>query len=484
MTVPEPEELNEFDGEPAELPGDGEARQPVSRPRARRAWSPDLDAEVAGLLRLLTRQCWLVAGRDDDAIAAVRRNQEAIVDVFRRLGWVLVIERDLVRLRKSPPPRPESWAADGPDPRTCSWFFLMVAAAESLPPKVALSQLAKAARAAASEAGLAPDGSMPERRAMFGALKLLDDRGVIRQIDGELEGFLIDEDAPVLLGIHHNRLLHVIANAGSGNPAADPVAWLSGVCREPDTPRRMRRRLVDDALVHIVDLNDAEIDWLRRRLRGDDGGPLAESFGLEIERRSEGAAFVVPNDAYRYDRELGPLPFPVSGGTVPHAALLLCDHAASDGLVSVQAFDDASSPVPGAGRGPGAGWRGLARSEVLTRLREVARSVGSGRGGWSSELVENLDLLADRVRELLQTRDLLRLETTHLEGAESTIWWFSPATGRWPAPAAEPAKPRRPKSPECTNEPTSVPPETLFDADIHRHPEGEPDAMDSRGGPA
>ena len=149
--------------------------------RARRAWAPEAGAEVAALLRLLVWQPWLVAGRDDDAIAAVRRNEGALRDVFGRLGWVLVAERDLVRLRKSPPPRPAAWAAQGPNPLTCSWFFLLVAAAESMPPKVALAQLVTAARAAAAEAGVAVTGKIDERRAIVAALRLLDERGVVER---------------------------------------------------------------------------------------------------------------------------------------------------------------------------------------------------------------------------------------------------------------------------------------------------------------
>lgn len=430
--------------------------------RARRAWAPEASAEVAALLRLLAWRCWLVSARDDDAIAAVRRNQPALRDTFGRLGWLLIVERDLVRLRKSPPPRPAVWAAGGPDARTCSWFFLLVAAAEGLAPRVALAQLATAARAAAAEAGLPTDHTITERRALVAALKLLDDRGVIEPVEGEVDGYLVDDNAPVLLVIHHTRLLHVIANGGAADPAGDPHGWLAQVHREPDAPRRMRRRLVDDAVVHNSDLDDAEADWLSRRLRGDDGGPLAAAFGLEIERRAEGAAFVVPEEEYRYDRELGPAPFPVSGGTVPHAALLLCDHAAGHGRLPVtgSAHVDAD--------GPGPGWRGLTGAQVLDRLTALAAAVGAGRGGWSAELVENPDQLAVRVRDLLATRDLVRVlpDTTTGTG----VWWFSPATGRWPVPEAASAQPRTPDDPATPDDSTTPTPaaagadQTLFDA--------------------
>lgn len=429
-------------------PTHAEPLHDVDKPRRRKSWSADLEDEVSNLRRLLTRQPWLVAGRDDAEIAAVRRNHDQLRATFVRLGWQLVVDKDLVRLLKSPPPRPATWAIDGPNSQTCTWFFLLVAAAESLPPRVSLAQLVNAARAAAAEAEIPDNHDISDRRAIVAALKELDHRGVIENLEGDLEQYLTRDDAPVLLAIHHTRLLHVIANGGSAPADLDPDAWLAGVHRESDPARRMRRRLVDDALVHQADLDDHELDWLRRRLRGDDGGPLAEAFGLVIERRAEGAAFVVPDEAYRHPRELGPAPFPISGGTVPHAALLLCDHAIINGLRSHTPTDagpgpgthdgpdGSGAPVPQLGHaaGPGPGWVALTHTQVISHLRHLAGTVGSGRGGWAAELVEDPDLLSSRIRDLLVARDLLR--------PDPPLWWFSPATARWPTPPAAAARPR------------------------------------------
>ena len=378
----------------------------------RKAWSPEAGAETAAALRLLARRPWLVAGRDDAAIAAVRRNEAAIRDVLTRLGWVLVVERDLVRLRKPPPVRPEAWAAQGPAPRTCSWFFLLVAGAESLPPRTGLSNLVTAARSAAAEAGIRATGDIGARRAIVAALKDLDRRGVVEQLEGDPDDYVRDAAAEVLLAVHHTRLAHVVANVGPAEPDGDPAGWLAAVAREPDPARRMRRRLVDDTLVHSCDLDEAEADWLSRRVRGDDGAPLAAAFGLHLERRAEGAAFVVPDDAYRYPYELGPQPFPAQG-TVPHAALLLCEQAGLDGR--------------GDGA-PGPGWRGFPADEVAGRLAALAATVGAGRGGWSREYVEDPPALAGQVEELLTGVGLLRVEETEA----GAVWWVSPGAGRWP----------------------------------------------------
>ena len=171
----------------------------------------------------------------------------------------------------------------------------------------------------------------------------------------------------------------------------------------------MRRRLVDDTCVHTVDLDEAESDWLSRRLRGDDGAPLAATFGLTIERRAEGAAFVVPDDSFRWPHELGEVPFP-SAGLTPHVAMLLADHVAAEGVTG----------------GPGTGWRGMPRQDVLAELTVLAARQTTGRGGWSAErAADPAGLLADAERLLTGTGLLRRVDDW---------WWLSPVLGRWEAP--------------------------------------------------
>jgi uncharacterized protein (TIGR02678 family) len=400
---------------------DADSALPSSAGRPRRAWSPEGGVEAAEVLRLLALRPWLIAGRDDDAMAKVRRNLPEITSALGRLGWALVIERDLVRLRKSPPVRRDAWAALAPSRLACAWFFLLVAAAEAMPPAVGLGKLVAAAKTAAAEAGVTVTGDITERRAIVQALKLLDDRGVVEQVDGDAQSFLRDDEPPVLLAVHHTRLLHVIANFGAADVAADPRGWLRQVEAEADTGRRMRRRLVDDTLVYTADLDEAEADWMRRRVRGDDGEQLAKAFGLHLERRSEGAAFVVPGEAFRYDRELGPVPFP-SPGTVPHAALLLC------GRVPTSALADQDRP----------GWLGMAKTEVQAHLAELAEQFGAGRGGWRADLVESPGELLAEVQALLTGLDLVRVALD-----DASTWWFSPATARWSAQPSASAHSRR-----------------------------------------
>lgn len=384
-------------------------------PRSRR-WDPEANEAAAGALRILMLRPWLVAGRDDETIAALRRNLRYVEAALTRLGWLLIVERDFVRLRKSPPSRREAWSADGPTPLQASWFFLLVAGAETLAPRVGLGQLITATRAAAAEAAVPTTNDIDERRAIAKALRFLVARGVIEEVDGNVDEFIDDPNAVAVLAIHHTRLAHVIANYGEkSDPAEDPAAWLAEVEREPDVARRMRRRLVDDAAVYAIDLNEAEAEWLSRRVRADDGLPLAKAFGLRLERRAEGAAFIVPEDAFRYQHELG-LTFPGSG-TLAHASLLACDFAARTGTETIDGI-----------AGPGPGWRGINEAVLVAHLAEVGPGYAASRT-WKADLAAAPATLAEKILVTLRALDLVRVS--------AGVWWFSPVTGRWPPPSSK-----------------------------------------------
>lgn len=405
-----------------------------------RYWTPEANDDAAAALRALAAKPWLVAGRDDELIAAIRRNMTAIKDALNRLGWALVTDdREFIRLRKSAPQRAHAFATAGPSPLAWSWFFLIVSAAESMQRRIGIGQLVAAARSAAAEAELDATGDISERRAIVAALKLLDERGVIVALDG----FVHNENSPVLLEVHHTRLLNVIANYATGDPVSDPAAFLEQLCREPDTGRKIRRRLIDDTVVHVIDLDDTEIGWLRRRSR-DDLEPLAEAFGLHLERRTEGAAFVAPEGSYRHPKELGPHAFP-SAGTVAHAALLLLDHARRHARVDPAA--DTDRP----------GWLQLTEDQVAAFLTAEAARQTTGTGGWSRELAEDpAGLLLTHVRELVETLDIARVDQPPpgQEPAHPTVWWFAPVIGRWEQ-ATEPPE-RRTRPPRDTTKPLDL----------------------------
>lgn len=371
-------------------------------------WLPESEEEVTAALRRIAVQPWLVAGRDDESMQQVRRHERQVRDALALLGWSLVVEPGLVRLRKSPPRRRDDFAAAAPPPQIRSWFFLLAAASEAMPPRCGLGDLVSEARSAAAEVGLPSTNTMSERRAIVAGLRMLIQRGIITQLDGESERFSEDENVLVLLEIHHTRLLHLIANWAAPDPVEAPGQWLAQVERQPDLNRRMRAWMVDDAVIHSADLDAEEGDWLSRRARSVAGLSIAQRFGLHLERRAEGLLLTVPPEAYRYPRELGEFRFPGTG-TEAHAALLLCDRATVEGTTD---------------GGPGLGWRGLAADEVGQKLTGLAEENPS----WKGELRTNIPALMDAVQQLLGGLSLLRL-------SEGGTWWFSPATARFEPPS-------------------------------------------------
>jgi hypothetical protein len=93
--------------------------------RLQRNWVPEANDDAAAALRLLAARPWLCAGRDDDAIAAVRRNLPAVKDALNRLGWALVTDdREFIRLRKSAPQRSHAFASpkESKNRRVCPHF--------------------------------------------------------------------------------------------------------------------------------------------------------------------------------------------------------------------------------------------------------------------------------------------------------------------------------------------------------------------------
>jgi uncharacterized protein (TIGR02678 family) len=393
-------------------PGRSEDSRPLRRSKS---WTPEVGLEVADVLRLLMVRPWLYAWRDDDDIAKIRRNRDAIVDVFSRLGWVLIVDRDFVRLQKTAPARSAILAQgpDAPSALSCQWFFLLAAAAESMGRWVPLGTLVAAARSAAAEAEIATTDDIAERRAIVRALRMLGERGVIEDLDNNLETYVNDESAPIGLAIHHTRLVHLIANFDTQHdPVSFPSEWIDALHDEEtrEEARSVSRRLLDDAVVHVADLTETEVDWLSRRLR-DFVGPLAEVFGLHIERRAEGAAVVVPESAFRAPKELGPVAFP-GRGTAAHAALLICAWARD-----ASQADEASDGH----------WRAVYAHQVAEELERLAEAQSAGRGGWRRDLAEDPSgALLYAVHEILCGLDFVRIEGDQ--------WIFSPAIDRWETP--------------------------------------------------
>ncbi|MEU8701622.1 DUF2398 family protein [Streptomyces sp. NPDC048680] len=384
-------------------------------------WGRGEDEEevVWQLARLLKTRAWLVGGRDDAAIEAVYRHRSALREVLAAVGCVLVVEPDLVRVYNPAPPcsarLPQGNSAQG------VWFWLTVSVLESLPVRARLGQVAAAARAAAAEIELPVTQSRTELSAFAAGLRRLCVQGVLEELEGRVEA-LVDgeEDPPVRLKVHHTRLLHVLPRGvqaeGRGqwaiDPAEDPAGWLAGLARPADAGVRVCAMLADQAVVHTGDLDEDELRWLSDK-GPTDGGALARSFGLELEHRLEGAAWVMPQETYD-GHVAGRFRFPgrsrSHAGTVPHAALLLIDSFVSEG-------------VRGGAGAPGPHWCGMPKSRVVGRLGELAKR----HAWWNKDLRGDLPRLAEDVRGVLEPEaDLLRVT-----GGFEEWWWLSPAAARW-----------------------------------------------------
>lgn len=159
----------------------------------------------------------------------------------------------------------------------------------------------------------------------------------------------------MLLKVHHTRLLHLLPRGvpvddwgqWAIDPAGDPAGWLAGLERPADAGLRVCAMLADQAVVHACDLDEDELRWLSDK-DPTDGAALARSFGLTLEHRLEGAAWVMPQETYD-ERVAGRFRFPgrrrSDAGTVRHAALLLIDGLVSGGDRSFELPDGRLVPL-------------------------------------------------------------------------------------------------------------------------------------------
>ncbi|MFF7887820.1 DUF2398 family protein [Streptomyces sp. NPDC020794] len=377
----------------------------------------DEQEAVAALVRRLRVQTWLISGRDDELIQAVHRHATAVRASLEVVGCALTVEPDLVRVHL--PAEPVALMPRGDAPQGV-WFWLTVNVLESLPPRAPLGQLVGAVRAAAEEAEIPVTQSLPELRALVAGLRMLCERGVLSELEGRVDDLMDGaHDPPVLLQIHHARLLHLLPRnvplddegQWAYDPAQDPLGWLTSLLRPDDEAVRVCGMLADRAVVHVCDLDDAERQWFSTGLARE-GNRVAQALGLSLEHRLEGASLVVPEEISDA-RGLGTFRFPHrqqgGSGTVRHATLLLIDYLTGEG-------------ERGGSDAPGEGWYGAAASSVVRRLGELAVR----HKGWRGEYRQRPEQLAAQIRTLLEEADLLRVATNYEDW-----WWLSPAVARW-----------------------------------------------------
>jgi uncharacterized protein (TIGR02678 family) len=279
-----------------------------------------------------------------------------------------------------PAHRPDSSAFT---PATYTHLALLCAAllAPGTGEQTLISVLIDQVRSDAATIGLQIGDTLPERRALVTAIGRLIEWGVLAETDGTATGWGERRDE-ALLTIHRAALPHLLARPLSG--VAHPDELLAADSQVADQPRRsLRRKLVENPLVRREDLTDAERDVLSRE-RSELTRVLADSFGLTVEVRAEGAL------AYDGAGGLTDVAFPGSG-TVRQAALLLLAELIDlrQPAAGATAIVDDGRTVPGIT----ATW-----DEVDAALAGLS---AQHRRAWGTVLVDQPERLRDEVVMLL-----------------------------------------------------------------------------------
>jgi len=279
---------------------------------------PQRAGELTGAARALLARPWRTAEADRPLFLLIRRHAEQLDRWFtRRLGYRLVVGTDTARLVKSghiPADRPLRTPTQRPfTSREYTLLALVLAAMAAGPDRISLRDLVLHVRSAAADAGIALDGAASERRALVTALRWLVEHGVVRELDRSVTGYETDGDADALLEVRNDRLALLPAAALVDARSADEL--LDRATGEGTGRAALRRRLVEDPVLHADDVSPEDWTELRRRF-GEESRYLEEMFGLVVEARAEGAA------AIDVDGGCTDIAFP-AGGTTAHAALLL-----------------------------------------------------------------------------------------------------------------------------------------------------------------
>ena len=337
---------------------------------------------------------------DDRALALVRHHEEPLRgELARVLGHPLEVGRSWARLVRRPsrpsPSRPaltRTGRAFGR--RTYATLCLVLAALEQLGPSTLVSGLVEEVnRQSAGDPALGLDPGRPDHRdALVDAVLLLQQRGVLHLVDGELEAWSRDGTADALYDVDLDAAGRVlIAWPSVLGASRDPAELL--VEHHPPTEegraaavrQRVHRRLVEDPVVAYADLDADELAYVRQR-RSRLTDQLTRLTGCTVEARAQGLALI---DAV--DQPIGPATFP-GGGTVAWAALLLGDH-----LVAAVA-DDAGDERPVDAAGVRAAW------DLV---------VDGYRARFKREYRDDPDRLLVDVLEVLVTHGLLRRGPTN-----------------------------------------------------------------------
>ncbi|WP_347567568.1 TIGR02678 family protein [Actinopolyspora sp. BKK1] len=379
------------------------------------------DIDAANVVRcaraLLRRPLLHTESQDGELLGMIYRHRAVLQEMFSTLlGYRLVIHRRYARLYKSGPGADPTRAVPALSPRGYAYVALTLATLTGSGKQVLLSRLISEVRSAASEAGVVVDDGPTDRRALTAALRHLVDLGVLTETEGTVAPSANDSAAEALITVDTDLLGQLLS--GPLAEATGPehlVALSSGATGShvATVEQAVRRRLVEDPVVHYEDLPASQVNWLRRH-RAREARMLERYFGIVAESRAEGIATADPQD-YLTDT-----PFPGTS-TVARIAQL-----------ALPKLLDSTTPRAGDHRHP-VTWQDFTR--VCTGLLENHPST------WSRRATEDPDSLIRMVVDLLRRVGVLAPDDL----GEPDDWLLSPSAHRWlpipegdPGPAAEP----------------------------------------------
>lgn len=265
------------------------------------------------------------------ALGLVRRWETVLKTEFLRvLGYRLDVGHTCARLYRRPATtstnRGPRTRTDRPmGPLVCSFLCLSLAALESLGEQTTASYLSnEILRLRSGDDALPIDLTRyDQRKAFVDAVKWLEDRGVLRLCDGEVERWLADEDSgDALYDIDGDALSRLLVTSPSVlRDVADVTDFLSEHYAPSEDGQRSRlrhrlgRRLIDDPVMSYAVLEPDELAHIRHR-RTRIIGDIELLTGCSVEARAEGL-LLVDATVEPLSRELFP-----GTGTETQAALL------------------------------------------------------------------------------------------------------------------------------------------------------------------
>ncbi len=298
--------------------------------------------------RALLKRPLLRAAAEGEAFRLVRSQLPDLRSWFdANTGWRLHADSDVIRLHKEPATT-EDATRPARDPRNRNsfgrrryvLFCLALAALERADAQIPLGRLAEQVLLLARGPVMADSGveftlsGRDQKSDLVAVVHLLLHWGVLTRVAGDEEDYLRGT-GDVLYDVSRRVLSQLlVARRGPSTVPAEAFDERIAALGAVETPEsdeatnrgirhRLTRRLLDDPVLYFEELDEAELEYLRRQ-RPAIVRRIAELTGLVAEVRAEGIAMVDPEDDLTDVR----LPEP---GTEGHLTLLLAEHLVQGG---------------------------------------------------------------------------------------------------------------------------------------------------------